>query len=157
CWRNRLASSWDRGWYALHAGVFGGATLEAMRSAGRARVLFAGNGISLMPYAFAHAGLDVTALDVSRVAADFVADVAIDARVLAALLPVHKTVTQYGTKTLVPDEAKSLERVYRTHRPGGVVRSVSADLFHHKPQAPYDVIASIMAFQGFDPLRREVL
>lgn len=155
-WEAQIAGL-TRSWFTLNACFVSREVLEEMLRAGRTRILFAGNGISLEPYAFAHAGFDATALDVSRTAADYMADAHIDARVLARLFAERDIIKREGYFEGVHNEAKSLATVRRLRRPGGVLRSVNADLFRHEPQAQHDVIASIRAFQGFEACDRDEL
>lgn len=132
------------------------ALLDLLPEAPVRRVLCAGNGIDLLPYALAHRGCDVTALDVSPAASHFVTTAAPSRDDLERFFPVFTegTLDAYGVRVCRPDRERIRERMAREHRPGGRVTVVTADLFTWTPARPFDLILSERAFQGFDaPLR----
>jgi hypothetical protein len=129
--------------------------LEALRARGGHRVLFAGNGICLEPLAFAHAGFDAVALDISSVACRFVETFEMKPEHLAQFfLEFDETVTPTGGTALRRNPAHSLERVAREHVPGGKLTVLWEDLFLHEPASPYHLISSRRAFQKFSPERQ---
>lgn len=62
--------------------------LKGVRNRERHRVLLAGNGISREPHGFAHAGCDVTVVEVSAIACRILASVEATPHLLALMFPV---------------------------------------------------------------------
>jgi hypothetical protein len=114
------------------------------------RVLLAGNGISLEPYGFAHAGCDVTVVEVSAVACRFLTGLEVTPLLLAPLFPVYDETGRLNLE-------KSCRRVAEEKRPGGRVAVVTGDVFRYEPEQPFHAIFSRRAYQGFPPDRREEL
>lgn len=89
------SAAWDRYWQdqlshgvagIVHLFVDDGALVDAMRANGLTTVLCVGNGTSHEPRALAWAGFDVTALDISPLAAKVAGDAAPPDDFLAALV-----------------------------------------------------------------------
>jgi hypothetical protein len=122
------------------------------------RILLAGNGISPEPYAFVHAGCDVTVIDVSPVACRFLASLEVTSNLLAPMFPVYDTTTTAeGWTRLDHNVEKSCLRVAAEQRPGGSLSVVNADLFAFEPERPFHAIFSRRAYQGFPLDRRKEL
>jgi hypothetical protein len=165
-WRN--IAGWDRYWtrtiaddFWREAGAFNldyglQRELDWLRKRGYRRILFAGNGISLEPYAYAHLGFDATAVDVSHVASEFVQAFPVAPVHLSRFLPAYLTQWDeiHGAEIEVYDAAKSLKRVEREGVGGGRVRVITADMFSFVPDEPFDVVYSNRAIQGFDSADR---
>ena len=82
-------------------------------------MLLAGNGISPEPYGFAHAGCEVTVVEVSPVACRFLASLEATSRLLAPMFPVYdETVTPEGWTHLDLNLEKSIRRVAEEKRSG---------------------------------------
>jgi hypothetical protein len=129
-------ADWDRYWSEVLADTFWtGCNLETLgfeytslrhlagleKREGH-RVLLAGNGISPEPYAFAHAGCDVTVVEVSAVACRFLAGLEVTPLLLAPMLPVYDEVVEPGGMTYRHlNLEKSCRRVAEEKRPGGRV------------------------------------
>ena len=105
------------------------------------RVLFAGNGISLLPYAMMHLGFQVTVVDISSVANDAVAAVQPTPELLASFLPEYKqTRDRHMGSVLERDRDASLQRVDREAVPGGSLTLITADIMDWEPKEPLDAI-----------------
>jgi hypothetical protein len=141
-WNDRGA--WERYWHRfLEAGQMLGfyalapfetypvASLPLLRERGYRRVLFAGNGISLEPHAFVHAGFDVIALDVAPVASGFVEWVSVDRALLASFFKVRVPAGRQDAGKV--DKDASLKQVEQEYRPGGRLSAVTADMFAWAP------------------------
>jgi SAM-dependent methyltransferase len=137
-------SAWDRYWadqveHDLGPPLFdlfltgrGYRLVETARQRGLKTVLCAGTGISLEPRALAHAGLDVTALDVSAVALD-----------IAERYPAN-------------DDVLSAWLGRPIAAPGGNVAFVVGDLFDAGVcPGPFDVIIERRCIQAFSPPARD--
>lgn len=178
-WSAELAEPWSLGVFD-YLGIRGFLThhpLVKERRGQNARFLCAGNGVSLEPYALAHTGLQVTVLDVSSVACDFVAQNIPSPALMAEFFPEK----EHHGKTMVEVEQPPLDirlptgvqpqpRRYRTnavfhleksraraaqeHQPGGSVAILQEDLFRHRPERPYQFISSCRAYQGFPSTKR---
>jgi hypothetical protein len=132
--------------------------LESLERREGHRVLLAGNGISPEPFGFAHAGCDVTVIEVSKVACRFLASLALTPGLLAPMFPVYdKTVTPQGWTQLDLNVEKSCVRLEAEKRPGGTISIVNADLFDYEPEQPFQAIFSRRAYQGLPPDRRQAL
>lgn len=168
-WRNN--PGWDRYWALTIADekwrepmVFRGGfgfqqILDWLREQRFRRILFAGNGISLQPYALAHIGFDATALDVSSVASEFVKQFPITPANLTRFLPAYvpKWYPHRESYFRTYDEDESLKRVERECAPGGSVQVITADMFAYSPEVPFDIVYSRTSFQGFEPTGRAEL
>jgi hypothetical protein len=127
------------------------------------RILLAGNGISPEPYGFAHAGCDVTVVDVSTVACRFVESLEVTTDLLARMFPVYEEtdllcrVRNSEIRKCELNIEKSSLRVGKEQRPGGSLSIVTADLFTFEPEQPFHAIFSRRAYQGLPPDRREEL
>jgi hypothetical protein len=123
------------------------------------RVLLAGNGISTEPYGFAHAGCDVTVVDVSAVACRFVESLKLTPDGLGRMYTAYDRVMDPSLGLMVhrPNPAKSLALVRDEHRPGGSVSIIAADLFAFDPEHRFDAIFSRRAYQGLPLDSREEL
>jgi hypothetical protein len=124
-------------------------SLPLLRQRGCRRLLFAGNGISLEPHAFAHAGFEVIALDVAPAACAFVEKVPMDRDLLASFFKVRVPAGREGAGSV--DKDASLKQVDEEYRPGGQLTVVVGDMFAWAPDAPLDAIFNIKSFQGFPP------
>ncbi|HVZ30977.1 MAG TPA: class I SAM-dependent methyltransferase [Polyangiaceae bacterium] len=101
-----------------------------------ARLLFMGNGLSTLPWAFAHAGHQSVILDVSRVATDYL-----------TRAPVPEEYVRHYFQL----QGSSFEDC---HRPGGSVQVVCGSVFDlAAAPGPFDVIFSERSLQGFAPDR----
>src|SRR5262249_6587816 len=94
---------WDRYWSEVLADKFWTAAnmkswkfeqtslryLEGVRERNGHRVLLAGNGIAPEPYGFAHAGCDVTVVEVSAVACQFLGSLEVSPGLLAPMFPEY--------------------------------------------------------------------
>lgn len=163
-------ADWDRYWSETLADDFwrkarindwsyaGRSYLESVGQREGHRVLLAGNGISAEPYAFAHAGCDVTAVEVSAVACQFLASIEVTPQLLAPMFPVYDdTVLPNGFTVKRLNVEKSCDRVTKEKRPGGRLSIVCEDLFRYEPEKPFHVIFSTRAYQGFPPDRCQEL
>ncbi len=104
---------------------------------GSQRILFVGNGISLLPRAFAHAGFDVVALDVSRVATEYG----------FAYVPSSAEMALFFQLDEGDNRGNFVDRY---HRPGGHVVYSCGDLFDDGVEpGPFDLIWSSASLQGF--------
>ena len=123
------------------------------------RVLLAGNGISPEPYAFAHAGCDVTVVDVSAIACRFLQSLHVTPELLGRMFTVYEEIMDPDLHMRVhrPSPEKSLKLVDAEYRPGGCVSIITADLFNYEPSQPFDAIFSRRAYQGLPLDRREEL
>lgn len=128
--------------------------LPDLRQRGARRVLFAGNGISLEPHAWVHAGFDVTALDISRVACNFVQETGLNTQLLARFFPGCMAPEEDDTLVECLNETLSPNRSEQEYRPGGRLNVLTENLFTHTPVESYDAIFSIRSFQGFPPEER---
>jgi hypothetical protein len=110
--------------------------IEPLTAQGHTRLLFVGNGLSLTPWAFAHAGHQVVALDVSAVACEFLRGLKItDARVA----PYFTFSDRHGRS-----------KFEKCRREGGSVDLVCGDVLDHAAApGPFDVIFSEASLQGF--------
>ncbi len=123
------------------------------------RVLLAGNGIAPEPFGFAHAGCDVTVVEVSGVACRFLGSLQVTPDLLRHMFTVYDKVLDPDLRMRVsrPSPEKSLELVDAEYRPGGCVSIIAADLFNYEPSQPFDAIFSRRAYQGLPLDRREEL
>jgi hypothetical protein len=161
-WTN--APAWDRYWqrilddpyrrsHGARGGFFSHHLMERLlflRGRPHPRLLLPGNGISLLPYAFAHCGFQVVALDLSAVAGDFVRRTQPEADYLSAFF----WDPWWGSWLGLPDDrynrARARRRMLREHRPGGSVTVLTEDIFTHEPEQPYDAIAASLLVHGFE-------
>lgn len=159
-WRAVIADDYERGSNAgsLWRDPFIERYLAVMRERGMQRVLFAGNGISLEPHALAHCGFDVTAVDVSPAACDFVRKFQLTPPQLGHFLPAFRErMEPGGFRIWEHDPHASLDRVREEHRPGGCLELVAEDLLRWSPPSPFDVLYAERAVQGFsEEVRREL-
>jgi hypothetical protein len=125
------------------------------------RVLLAGNGISPEPYGFAHAGCDVTVVEVSAVACRFLQSLTVTPDLLGLMFIAYDSVMDpdWGipAQRQRPNPDKSLKLVDEEHQPGGCLSIITADLFTYEPKQPFDAIFSRRAYQGLPLDRREEL
>lgn len=150
-WTKANMASWNFGHTSL-------CYLEGLQTREGHRVLLAGNGISPEPYGFAHAGCEVTVVEVSPVACRFFASLEATSYLLAPMFPVYdKTVTPKGWTQLELNLEKTIRRVAEEKRSGGRLSVVTADLFAYEPDQPFDAIFSRRAYQGLPLDRREEL
>lgn len=135
--------------------------LEAMplfRERRLSRILFAGNGISLLPHCFAHCGFEVVALDIAPAASQFVESYPLSPKVLARFLTEYEEQKdEDGMMISQPHLERSLKRVAKEHRPGGSLTVVTEDMFGYAPTQKFDVIFSARAYQGFVREDRQTL
>jgi len=142
-----LPQYWDEYW-RLHEGdqamkhelfgFFDFRQLDALRSMPVRSVLFAGNGVSQYPRWFAHAGLVVTALDISPVATRIAAGFELE--------PRHLTV-RYGR---LSNGRVEPQEWCVTHHPGGTVEFVTGDLRDEAVcPGPFDVIYCDRVLQNY--------
>src|SRR5262249_7211675 len=92
---NPFRTSWDmKTWFFEQTGL---RYLEGVGQRQGHRILLAGNGISPEPFGFAHAGCEVTVVDVSKVACRFLASLDDTDKVLPGLFAVYdKVATPQG-------------------------------------------------------------
>jgi SAM-dependent methyltransferase len=123
------------------------------------RVLLAGNGISPEPYGFAHAGCNVTVVDVSAVACRFLRSLQVTPELLSRMFTVYDDVLDpdWNMRVRRPSPEKSLQLVDAEYRPSGCVSIIAADLFNYEPTQPFDAVFSRRAYQGLPLDRREEL
>jgi hypothetical protein len=126
-----------------------------LRRRGVHRLLLAGNGVSVEGHALAHMGFEVTALDVSPRACNFVRDFPVEPIHLAQFLQEFRAVHDdlFGGKVFEPDERRSLARVKREFRAGGSLVATCADMFTYTPMMPFDVMVANRSIQGFSSER----
>jgi hypothetical protein len=164
---------WDRYWSEVLADKFwtsvnldtmsfAWTSLQYLRGLERReghRVLLAGNGISPEPYGFAHAGCDVTVVEVSAVACRVLHALKGSPGLLGRMFTAYDRVMDPALGIVVqkPSPEKSLELLEEEHRPGGCLSIITADLFTYEPTQPFDAIFSRRAYQGFSLDRREGL
>lgn len=160
-WEDRQA--WERYWrrtldygsvwfHALGRGEsYAIKALPLLRSRGFRRLLFAGTGISLEPKAFAHAGFQVTALDVSPTACEFVRKAPWDEEKMSTFFQVGEPHLENGAYVHRIDRELTRQRKEQEQRPGGTWEVVCADFFNHQPAELYDALFNINSFQGFPP------
>ncbi|HYV39247.1 MAG TPA: class I SAM-dependent methyltransferase [Gemmataceae bacterium] len=150
-WKNHNLDSW----------IFEHTTLHYIQSVEKReghRVLLAGNGISPEPFGLSHAGIDVTVVEVSEVACEFLSSFIIDALTLGAMFPVYDEVkTPEGWLQRTLNLEKSATRAVGEKRAGGNVAIVKGDLFEFEPDQLFDAIISKRAYQGFPADRRQEL
>lgn len=158
-WRD--AEAWDRYWANVLVGPYKGYhalplfqsfsifQMPSLRRRGARRVLFAGNGISLEPHAWVHAGFDVTAVDISPTASRFVRELGWNDRLLLRIFVEYSPRKEGIASIRYWDEALSQKRAEDERRPGGKLAVLTEDLFTHMPSERYDALFSIRAFQGF--------
>jgi hypothetical protein len=164
---------WDRYWSEVLADGFWTASnvetwsfeftslpyLRGLQQREGHRVLLAGNGISPEPYGFAHAGCDVTVVEVSGVACRFVQSLEVTPDLLGLQFTAYDDVMDLasGHPVQTSNREKSLKLVDEEHRPGGCLSIITSDLFTYEPSQPFDAIFSRRAYQGFPLERREEL
>jgi len=146
-WRD--AAGWEVYWSAtipdrkrLAARVFTAMTLtwirlvDSLRERGRKRLLFIGNGLSIAPWAFAHAGYECVAFDLAPSVARFFRENAIT--------------EEWVRRAYVFPERHAEGAFERARRPGGSVQVVCGDLFDPcVAPGPFDAIFSEASLQGF--------
>jgi hypothetical protein len=112
--------------------------LERLMRRKRTSVLVVGNGITLIPRMFCHAGFQTVALDISSVATEF-------ARRYEPTREDWRLLFQLDGKGAVGDFVKDFAR------PGGTVEYICGDLFEQDvTPGPFDVIWSSRSLQGFN-------
>jgi hypothetical protein len=123
------------------------------------RILLAGNGNSPEPYGFAHAGCDVTVVEVSAVACRFLRSLQVTPELLARMFIIYDKVDDFEHWHIThrPSPEKSLQFVNDEYRPGGRVSIITADLFECEPEQPFDAIFSRRAYQDLPFDHREEL
>jgi len=131
----------DRRWlgyrvYTPMCSIWVARLVDRLRERGRKRLLFASNGLSVAPWAFAHAGYECVALDISSAVAEFFArNEMTEARVQRAFDLRER---QY---------ASAFEQCRRA---GGSVEVVCGDLFDAgAATGPFDAVFSEASLQGF--------
>jgi hypothetical protein len=146
-WQETLANDFFRDYDSI--GFAGGKLLHYIRGWRKGlRLLCAGNGISLEPYALAHLGFQVVVVDISSTACEFVRQAQPTPELLAQFFAEEEETRTYPRKI---NMEQSLARVARVHIPGGSVLVLQEDIFQHQPEKPYHAISSIRALQGFRP------
>lgn len=153
--KKELSSFWDQHWTkvlndyrkieseSLPGGdSLGLLSMNLMRACNLKRVLFAGNGISLEPYCFAHCGFEVVALDISGVASEFVRTTSLSPDRLASYFPGYVYEKRWGIEVRHKDQHLCRESAEQAYRPGGSVTVVAEDLLSHAPALAYDVVYS---------------
>lgn len=131
--------------------------LPLLRARDSCRILFAGNGISLEPHVLAHCGFNVTAVDVSPAACDFVRDYQLTAAQVGHFLPTVPENTAPDFPDFPAYPRSSLDRARDEHRPGGRLEVLAQDLLRWSPTQPFDVIYAEQALKGFsEEVRREM-
>jgi hypothetical protein len=158
-WSKILSEPHRRQWDAWHIGpdiLLG--YLATLRRRRLHRILCAGNGISLEPYCLRHCGFDVTVVDVSTTASQFVRGAQVSENELTRFLPEYEVAKdEFGIHVGRVNETASLGRVAREYRVGGRLDVITVDLFQYSPEQPFHVTYSRRAFQGFlDGERREL-
>ncbi len=111
------------------------------------RVLFVGNGVSVLPYLFAHAGFEAFALDISPVAVEYsVANPPAETYYLQFFGPAP-SILHYEPN---PVEHLGLARVERLRqklneakRDGGSVHFEVASLFEFEPERLFDAVVCV--------------
>lgn len=149
-WHQVLADEEEHNWN-IHSEINSKDFLEILKTRNPVRLLCAGNGISLEPYSFVHCGFDVTALDISSVASEFVHNTRPTPEELSRFFTEH--IYEYDPKWKVqigrPDAELTRARMQREYRPGGKLTVVTADMFRYEPEERFDAIISNRSFQGF--------
>jgi Thiopurine S-methyltransferase (TPMT) len=138
----------DRKWLGRHvytpmSSLWVAGLVDRLRERGRKRLLFVGNGLSVAPWAFAHAGYECVALDISSAVAEFFArNEMTDARVQRAF---DLRARRY---------ASAFEQCRRA---GGSVEVVCGDLFDAgAATGPFDAVFSEASLQGFSAIELPV-
>jgi hypothetical protein len=123
------------------------AHLDTFISLGLQRVLCAGNGISVLPYMFAHRGFGVAAVDVSNAATEFARAHPPEEKYFLRFFtlglrlsePVADSAAPPGDRRTASATRRShrLEQmrqaIQEAHRPGGGLDFTTSDLFSYEP------------------------
>jgi SAM-dependent methyltransferase len=162
------AAEWDRYWgYLLREGRRGRGTLASLlmdiadhhyqetmatfRRRGLRSVLFVGNGISLLPRLFAHAGFHAVALDISAVASDFSRSHSL---IDGALARFYATA---DASRRLSREATS-QAIHQAHADGGSVEILTADVLRWNPgEAAFDAVIAQNVVEHIAPADRAAL
>lgn len=152
---------WNRYWQrviadprrcAVHTGVgwFAPAVMDYLpflRERGARRILFVGNGISYLPFAFAHIGFNATALDVSTAASDFLRAAQPSSDDLTAFFPEYEEAWDRSIKSNIRTfhRERSQERVEREFVSGGNVQVVTANIQANEADEYFDVLVAVKA------------
>lgn len=144
------AANWDQYWADIlrapkrirdyQCGISGAIwvreLVEKLHRRHATRLLFVGNGISLVPWAFAHAGFRAVVLDVSPVATDYLARTTIDEEQLRSFFRLNELVGKPSFHEL--------------HRDGGSVEVVCGDMLDSQfAPGPFDAAFAERSLQGF--------
>jgi hypothetical protein len=115
-------------------------------------LLFAGNGVSRMPYFAAHEGFHAHALDISSVAAEYVAAHPADLWMFRwfYLETVEQWKGEFRGMERVQDQALTQQAIERAFRPGGSVSFETADLFAVDRSAPVHTIVAQLIIELYD-------
>lgn len=152
--RTSRAEVWDRYWRRRISEIqeqyyFGSGfrrchilpRLQEMLGPRMRRVLFAGSGHWLDPYYYAHLGYQVTAVDISRVAMDWVRAAGEKRDIATWFYEVqYDSFEADGIVWVRMDVARSREAAALHHVPGGSARCIAADLLEYEPDEPFDAI-----------------
>jgi SAM-dependent methyltransferase len=144
----RNGTAWDRFWEDLLAGghslryirleATDGAYrghIATLHDFGMRRVLFAGNGITVLPYLFAHCGLQAVAVDISSVATDFAAQHPPEEALFLDFFSETSPQRHAGSADILPhfDPEKTRQAMHDARRSGGSQEFLREDLFTYEP------------------------
>jgi hypothetical protein len=158
CWRRGIAGIRDE--YYFGSGFRQCEVLPFLRRVlgeRLRRVLFAGNGISLLPYYYAHLGYQTTAVDFARPAVKWVRRAGEVRDIATWFYEVQYDSHEDGIVRVRMDVPASRARAAETRVPGGSAAFIHADLFEYEPEQPFDAILLRCPLEWFPEAKRREL